>query len=156
MFDPSNALGSIAVNVAAGLVLAAILAALAWIAGPLRWLVQNKRLRELVRGGRRFVFVFNPTTQHGKIVTFLANGDIGEGRNVNEHTWQIRRGRLEIYAADGNIYSRFFHDKASGHLRHTNDTDTRSIHGQYLQPDFMPWNAAAQERVAADASSPRR
>lgn len=155
-FDPSTTVGSILINVVAGLLLAAILTGLAWVAGPLRWLMQNRRLNELLLSRRCFVFVFNPTAGQGKIVTFLENGDIGEGRNSNEYTWRVRKGRLEICAADGKLYSRFYHDKVSGYLRHTNDTDTRSIHGQYFQPDFMPWNRAAEQGVVADAATPRR
>jgi len=136
--------------------LAAVLGVLGWSVGPLRWIVQNRRLRQLLLGGRRFVFVFNPTMGQRKIVTFLANGDIGEGRNNNEHTWRVRKGRLEIFALDGRLYSRFYYDKVSGRLKHTNDTDTRSIHGQYLKPDFMPWNTTAQQRAPADAAPPRR
>lgn len=153
--DPSTPLGSIAVNVIAGLVVAVLLAGLAWVAGPLKWFIQNRRLKELLLSGRRFVFVFNPTTEKAKLVTFEADGKVGEGRNENEHTWKIAKGALEIFAADGKIYSRFRHDKASGHLKHTNDTDTRSIHGQYFQPDFLHWNKPAQQGAPADGPASR-
>jgi hypothetical protein len=150
--DPSSAFGSIVGNVIAALIATALLASVAWFSGPLRWFFQNRRLRELLHKDRRFVFVFNPTTKATKLVTFLPNGEIGEGRNENEHTWKIKKGALEISASDGRIYSRFVHDKVSGHLRHTNDTDTRSIHGQYLQPEYLFRTTAVQPRAAADGS----
>jgi hypothetical protein len=155
--DPNSLIGSIAGNVIATLVAAALIAGIAWFGGPLRWFFQNRRLRELLHKDRHFVFVFNPTTKAAKIITFLPNGEIGEGRNENEHTWRIGKGKLEIFASDGDIYSRFAQDKASGHLKHTNDTDTGSIHGQYLQPDyvFRPNPNAIQPGAAADGPEKR-
>jgi hypothetical protein len=94
---------------------------------------------------------------HGqaKVVTFLSGGEIGEGRNSNEDTWRIRRGALEVLAKDGKIYSRFVHDKKSGKLAHTNDPDTRSIHGQYMIPHFTPWPSIAEQAAPADAEKRR-
>ena len=116
---------------------ALLLAGLAWLAGPLRWWAQNRAMHKLIGGGRRFRFVFNPDTQASKELTFLPDGSIGEGKNNQESSWRIRRGRVEIFAADGKVYSRFRHDRGSGLLRHTNDPDLRSIHGQYLQPKLV-------------------
>jgi hypothetical protein len=122
---------------AATIAATAILALFAWLAGPLRWWFENRAMRRLVGGNRRFHFTFNPETRAGKDLTFQPDGSIGEGRNNQEHSWRIRRGRVEIFAADGKVYSRFRHDRGSGLLRHTNDPDLRSIHGQYLQPKFV-------------------
>jgi hypothetical protein len=154
--DPNTTFGSIAVNVIATVIAAAILGGLAWVGGPLKWFVRNRQLRQLLHTDRQFVFVFNPIAGKGKLVTFLSDGTIGEGRNDNENTWKVSKGALEIFASDGKLYSRFIHDKASGLLKHTNDTDTRSIHGQYLQPEFMAPKSAVQPGTAADAPTARR
>lgn len=90
------------------------------------------RLRELLLKGR-FRFVFNPATGGSKRVTFLANGQIGEGRNDNEATWRISDGRLEILNAQGALYSRFILLDDNASLHHTNDPDTISLRGQYLK-----------------------
>lgn len=132
--DPDALLSSIAGQIIATILATAFLAAVAWLAGPLRWWISSRKLRKLLLDGRRFNFVFNPMTGQSKVLTFLDNGDIGEGRNANESTWRIRRGALEILAADSETYSRFRHDSASGQLRHTNEPELRSVHGQYIHP----------------------
>jgi hypothetical protein len=92
----------------------------------------EQRLRQLLLSGK-FNFVFNPTTGGSKQLTFLPNGDIGEGRNNNEHRWRIADGRLEILSADGAVYSRFVLLADNESLHHTNDPDTRSLRGQYIK-----------------------
>ena len=148
--DPNTPVGTVISDVLAALITAGVLGILVWFAGPLKWFVRNRQLRQLASNGRRFLFTFNPKTRQSKYVTFLANGQIGEGQNQNEHAWRIRRGLLEIFAADGAIYSRFRHDKGSGHLNHTNDADLRSIHGQYLEPSLVRVTKPAEQAVAAD------
>jgi hypothetical protein len=118
----------------AGALLLSIGALLAW---PFRWWVQGRSIRQLVANERRFNFVFNPAANMSKEITFLADGTIGQGRNDNEHSWRVRRGALEILASDGNIYSRFRHDRTHGMLKHTNDPELRSIPGQYMQARFV-------------------
>jgi hypothetical protein len=134
--DLSSITSSVVGGALATVLAAAILAALAWLAGPLRWLLQSHRLKVLIGNGRRFRLVFNPVTQASKVITLLPDGTIGGG-NVNEPSWHIRHGALEILASDAKLYSRFRDNKASGKLEHTNDADCRSIHGQYLQPLFV-------------------
>jgi len=154
LFNPATATGSIVNNIVGGVGVVVTLGVLAWLGGPLRWLVKGRALNLLLKG-RRFVFVFNPTHGQAKLVTFLSGGEIGEGRNSNEDTWRIRRGALEVLAKDGKIYSRFVHDKKSGKLAHTNDPDTRSIHGQYMIPHFTPWPSIAEQAAPADAEKRR-
>jgi hypothetical protein len=151
LFNPTTATGSVIINIVGGVGVVVVLGILGWLAGPLRWWFKRRALRQLLLNGRRFVFVFNPTHGQAKIVTFLSSGEIGDGRNKNENTWQIRRGALEILASDGKIYSRFVHDKTTGKLTHTNDPDTRSIHGQYMIPHFTPWPSIAEQIAPADA-----
>lgn len=154
-FNPATATGSIAINIAGGVGAVLLLGMLAWLGGPLKWWSKGRALRQLLLNGRRFVFVFSPTHGQAKVVTFLSSGEIGEGKNSNENTWRIRRGVLEILAQDGEIYSRFTHDKKNGKLAHTNDPDTRSIHGQYMIPHFTPWPSIAEQAAPADASKRR-
>ena len=156
LFNPATATGSIAINIAGGVGAVLLLGFLAWLGGPLKWWFKGRALRQLLLNGRRFVFVFNLTHGQAKIVTFLSSGDIGEGRNSNEDTWRIRRGTLEILAQDGKIYSRFAHDKKNGKLAHTNDPDTRSIHGQYMIPHFTPWPSIAEQGAPGDAPKAAR
>jgi hypothetical protein len=89
----------------------------------------EQRLRELLLGGK-FKFVFNPASGGSKQLTFLPNGDIGDGRNSNEHKWRIVDGCLEILSGDGAVYSRFVLLDDNVSLHHTNDPDTRSLRGQ--------------------------
>ncbi|MDO8270596.1 MAG: hypothetical protein Q7U82_01575 [Gammaproteobacteria bacterium] len=110
---------------------------LTWMFGPVKWLRENRKLRKIVLSGRKFHFFYRPTEDLFKPVTFLSNGDIGEGRNSNEHTWKIRKGALEIFHQDRKIYSRFRFDPDSGRLKHTNEADCgRSVFGQYIEPMF--------------------
>lgn len=155
--DPSKAVGTVFLSVVAGVALVAVLAGRAWIVSPLKWWFAGRALKRILLSGRSFSFVFNPATGQAKLLTFLANGEIGEGQNTNEHSWRIHHGTLEIFAFDGLIYSRFVRDKKLGKLVHTNDPDTRSIHGQYMQPNFKPWpDAAAEQRVVPDAQKAAR
>ena len=147
--NPSTAAGSVILNIIATVGAVAVLGLIGWLSGQLRWLVLGYRLKRIL-SGRHFVFVFNPIELKRKVVTFLPNGEIGEGNNRNEHAWRIRRGKLEILALDGNIYSCFAQDKNTGRLNHTNDSDTRSIHGQYFQPNFQPWVTTAEQDVRSN------
>ena len=82
LFNPGTAIGSIAINIVAGVGVVVVLGVIAWLGGPLRWLVKGRALKQLLNG-RKFVFVFNPTHGQAKVVTFLPSGEVGEGRNSN-------------------------------------------------------------------------
>lgn len=125
---------------------AGALAAFAWFLGPLKWVIQNHRLKRFLVPERQFRFVFNAPAQKAKVVTFLRSGEIGEGRNANECSWRVRRGKLEILAADGKVYSRFAHHQETGQLRHTNDTDTRSLPNQYFEPSLVRVDVGAVQQ----------
>jgi len=139
ILNPSTTTGYIVINTVVAVVSTIILAALAWFLGPLKWPFQSRRIQKLLADGRHFRFVYNPAADKSKIVTFFPNGQVGEGANSNENKWRIRRGKLEIIAFNGEIYSRFRYDSETGKLVHTNDPDTRSILGQYFEPQFKPW-----------------
>ena len=123
--------GTIA-TVVGGLVLAGI----AWLTWPVRWQIQGRAIKNLIADERRFCFFFNPSGKRTKELTFLADGQIGQGQNDNEHSWRIRRGALEILGSDAKIYSRFRFDRSRGVFKHTNDPELRSIPGQYIEPRF--------------------
>jgi hypothetical protein len=152
ILDPSTATGAVVVNVVGGIGVIVVLALAAWLGGPLRWWIQERRLRQILLNGRSFLFVFDPMHGRSKTITFLDNGEVGEGRNSNEHTWRIRKGALDILAADGQLYSRFTQDRASGRLVHTNDPDTRSIHGQFMAPHFVAWRREADGGASASTA----
>jgi hypothetical protein len=80
--------------------------------------------------------MYCPSKNQSKIVTFLADGEIGEGKNDNENSWRIRRGTLEIFGINGKFYSSFRFDHKTGNLIHTNDTKSRSILNQYFEPEW--------------------
>ncbi|MGA2324421.1 MAG: hypothetical protein ABSG22_11300 [Sedimentisphaerales bacterium] len=139
VIDPSTMTSEIIVGIIITLVSTGIIAFLVWSFGPLKWFIQSRRLQKILTSGRHFTFVFNPEAQKSKPVTFLPNGQIGEGRNSNEHTWRIRLGKLEIIAFDSKVYSRFVYNPKTGKIEHTNDSDTRSVLGQYFVPQFKSW-----------------
>lgn len=87
----------------------------------------------------RWKLVFNPEAfdrtngeRGSKAITFLENGEIGEGRNKNEFTWRMSSGFLEILNDAEKIFSRFRYDPVKITFRHTNDDDTPSIRNQYI------------------------
>jgi hypothetical protein len=136
LLDPNTWIGSVFGQLVAGSILAAILASIGWFLGPWKWFRGKRKLRRLLNG-RRFTFVYNPTSGANKIVTFLDGGEIGEGRNNNENSWRIERGLLIFVGADGKVFSRFQYDSHSGRLISTNDVDARGVCGQSLEPIFQ-------------------
>ena len=137
--DPSSLANDVLTTVIQSTAVAGITAVLAWICGPLKWFWRNRNLRRLLSNGRTFRFTYNPASDdEWKYLSFLKDGTVGEGQNQNEHTWRIRRGTLEILADNGAIFSRFRHDKDCGQLKHTNDSELPSVHGQFLAPFIGP------------------
>lgn len=141
--DPGTTLGSIIIGIIISVGSVIVIAILAWLLGPLNWPGQSRKIRKIILAGRRFRFVFNPGQGTFKYVTFLEDGNIGEGQNSNENRWRLRRGKLEILAFDGTLYSRFQYNPKTGRLEHTNDADCRSSLGQYFEAQFKSWE---QER----------
>lgn len=97
---------------------------------------QASTIRDLLVS-RRYRLVLNPGMNRSKPIAFLANGDIGEGRNENEHSWRIRKAKLELITIDGSVHSRFVYSRRKDTFEHTNDPDTDSIRGQYIEPMFV-------------------
>lgn len=97
------------------------------------------RLRELgiqeslLRG--QWLLVFNPAKKFGgtKRISFEPDGNIGEGRNANEHRWRIREGLLEILNQENQVFSRFRFSRERGRFEHTDDDDTLSIRSQAIE-----------------------
>jgi hypothetical protein len=80
----------------------------------------------------RYQLTYNPITNKTKRLVFLPDGSFSEGRNDNEHTWRIVNARLEILNVHGQVYSRFFLIPGTRGFHHTNDQDTLSIRGQFM------------------------
>lgn len=85
---------------------------------------------------RRFRLFHNPRIgpERSKLIVFRPDGKIGEGRNNNESSWQVNRGRLELLQSDGSVHSRFAYLPDSQIFVHTGDEDTKSARGQYIIP----------------------
>jgi hypothetical protein len=141
--DPNRLFGSITTEKVIATVVGLVVAALVeFLFKPIRSLRRNcelnRELRDLLREDRDFTLCYNPVTKASKTITFLPSGKVGKGRNNNEDTWKITKGRLDIFASDGMLFSRFIYDKAAGLLKHTNDANARAVINQYITPHFMP------------------
>lgn len=138
ILDPSKFSGALLISTLPTILIAVASVMAGWFLGPLKWLYFRFKLKARIMNCR-VRFVYNPDAQKEKILRFLPKGviesDVTHGRH-NEHRWRIKRGKLEILNMQGHVYSRFYHDKGSGHLKHTNDLDTHSIPGQYMIPQW--------------------
>jgi hypothetical protein len=77
---------------------------------------------------------FNPKNSNGeKEISFREDGYVGKGQNNNEYSWRLREGFLEIFNAEGQIFSRFKFIPEEGKFFHTNDEDTRSLPDQVIE-----------------------
>ena len=94
----------------------------------------SKSLKDLLLS-RPHRLCFNPETKASKRIVFGSGGIIAEGNNRNEHRWRLFRKKLEPVRLDGKIHSGFVDDTAADHWTHTNDQDTLSIRGQYIDPE---------------------
>lgn len=83
---------------------------------------------------QNWLLIFNPAANKSKEIEFKSGGEIGLGRNNNEHTWRIRSELLELLNNEGKIHSRFSYDDIAGVFSHTNEVDTLSYRSQKLVP----------------------
>lgn len=144
LLDPSTASGTVILAVVVAVISAIGGVAIGYVWDLVRWCREGRKIRQILLLGRHCLFVYRPTENMSKTVVFLENGQIGEGRNSNENTWRLRRGKLELFAVDGKVYSRFRFDADTGRLVHTNDPDCRSVFGQYFEPQFKAWPKPSQ------------
>jgi len=77
---------------------------------------------------------YNDTGWKSKTLSFDIGGEILNGKNNSEYSWQISNGYLELIRKDGSTHSRFSYHPISEIFIHTNDEDTLSSKGQYLVP----------------------
>lgn len=136
VLDPSTGAGTVFLSVVGTLISLAVVFVLGWAFGPFRWLYRTHRLKQILGLDRDYRLVFNPEADKSKIISFLSDGRIGGESNENENRWRICRGKLEIIAVDGKWYSRFILDPKTGKLECTNEPGTRSIHGQFIVPQW--------------------
>lgn len=98
---------------------------------------QNEILTEITKNRWRLVFnpvVFGQTQgrQGSKEMVFRVGGEIAQGRNDNEDEWRVNGSFLELLDSKKRVHSRFGYDRRGKRFVHTNDDDTLSIRGQYL------------------------
>lgn len=99
---------------------------------------QNAALVALTNNTWRFVF--SPITykntrgkEGSKKMRFLPGGEIVEGQNDNEYKWRASGPFVELLNNEGRVYSRFTYDQTKDRFVHTNDEDTLSVRGQYME-----------------------
>jgi hypothetical protein len=73
--------------------------------------------------------------RQSKVMMFGPKGEILEGMNDYEQSWQIKNGQLELLTKNGQVHSRFNFYPVSNVFIHTNDPDTKSTKGQYMVPE---------------------
>lgn len=141
-------------GVIAGVVTAVVAGVVVWLLRsvlkaifvyPVKTFCENRRLRKLLLD-RCYRLTFNPVSGKRKSIGFAAGGQITDGQNDNEHSWRVRRRKLEIFASDGGIYSRFSYDAERDRFINSNDLETRSIRDQYIEP---VWERAGVEKPSA-------
>lgn len=92
---------------------------------------------ESVLTSHPFRLFFNPPSR-SKRMRFEPHGRIVEGNNMNEHSWRVIDGMLELLQLDGAVHSRFTLDRKSLAFTHTNDPDTKSLRNQVMVIDQSP------------------
>ncbi len=91
----------------------------------------------------------NAHANASKRITFGRSGEIIEGRNDNEHTWRVVGDKFEFIRKSGEVQGRFEFVPGTSGFRHTDDTDTLAIRGQYMYPiDDHDSLSAISEREA--------
>jgi len=98
-------------------------------------ILDNHRIKKRLLT-RRYQLVYNPEAGKRKEITFSKDGEIIKGRNDNENTWRVALDKLELIDSDGKVHSRFTYKVDMDMFVHTNDPDTGSIRGQYIEPIF--------------------
>lgn len=75
-----------------------------------------------------WILNFNPKHPKGrKAISFKPEGEIGTGRNQNEHTWKIANGHLEIWKENGDLQNRFLYDEENDRFVSTNEPEADAI-----------------------------
>lgn len=83
-----------------------------------------------------WILNFNPTVQMGrKLISFNADGSIGEGKNKNEFRWQMANGMLEIIRQNNDLQNRFRYDPLGQKFLCTNDADAKGYKDQSITRD---------------------
>lgn len=83
---------------------------------------------------RKYRLIFNAKDGRNKEIGFALNGEISIGRNDNEYSWRICWKRLEIFGADGKLYSRFRYDGETDKFYLINGVHNRSLPNQIIEP----------------------
>jgi len=98
----------------------------------------TKNIRKLILSKER---TFNLYFREGvlpKTIQFLPNGKIenitGKNGKTNESSWKIKRGKLEIYNVQRELFNRFYYCHESKLLKSTNDPDIQTEYNQRIAP----------------------
>lgn len=102
--------------------------------------VSYPHIRALVRGNfdrapldGEWKFVFNPAGSRSKRLSFLKNGDIGEGRNHNEWRWTQDGRRLFIWREDGSLQNEFIYTTSSDSFVFVDNLAAKGVKEQRIQ-----------------------
>jgi hypothetical protein len=80
-----------------------------------------------------WTLIFNPKTRAQKVISFLPDGTIGEGRNLNEARWKISSDdELIISRSDGQLQNRFKYDRRTDQFKSIDDLHALGISGQII------------------------
>ena len=82
--------------------------------------------------------IYNPSKANAsKDISFLRDGTVGKGKNLNESMWRISNGVLEILNAGGSTHNRFCFDPKQRILVSTNDPDTVAVQRDRIQNQWI-------------------
>lgn len=81
----------------------------------------------------RWILYHNPKLGRKKEISFLDNGQIGEGGNQNETVWSLRGDELIIHRQNGDLQNRFKYDPSSHKFVCIKDTNAKGLEDQYIQ-----------------------
>jgi hypothetical protein len=94
-------------------------------------------LRELLIG-REWYLYFGPGTTAGKkLITFLPDGTIGEGRNDNEYRWAVEGATgdiLTIYRSEGVVQNVFYYSEKYSKFEYMPDPRSYGKKDQSIEP----------------------
>lgn len=68
-----------------------------------------------------------------KRISFKENGEVGRGKNNNEHKWSVNDGVLEIFTDKDIIHNKFWYSPAKSKFLAVDSPDIRAFLGQYIE-----------------------
>lgn len=99
--------------------------------------MSDEQLHDFVVSGL-FELVHNAKTGRSKIITFNKDGLIGEGRNDNEHRWEIDSGDLLIFTHTDELQNQFEFQRGTSLLTAVDDVEVKAPPNQFIRPIDQP------------------